>query len=124
LSNNSGFSEHPQIAAYRNNVYAIWADDTSGNRDVLFTKSEDNSTSFEKIKNISNTTSDSFNQEIAVFGDNIYIVWLDQDADNNTNILLKASSDGGQHLAGRYVLAATLTKKRSQRWRHTEIMFT
>jgi hypothetical protein len=95
LSNNSGFSEHPQIAAYRNNVYAIWADDTSGNRDVLFTKSEDNSTSFEKIKNISNTTSDSFNQEIAVFGDNIYIVWLDQDADNNTNILLKASSDGG-----------------------------
>ena len=96
LSNNSGFSEHPQIAAYGNNVYAIWADDTSGNREVLFTRSEDNSTSFEKIKNVSNTTSsDSFNQEIAVFGDNVYVVWLDQGADGNTSILLKVSSDGG-----------------------------
>ena len=95
LSNNSGFSEHPQIAAYGNNVYAIWADDTSGNKEVLFTRSEDNSTSFEKIKNLSNTTSDSFNQEIAVFGNNVYVVWLDQDEGHNTNILLKASSDGG-----------------------------
>ena len=67
LSNNSGFSEHPQIAAYDNNVYAIWADDTTGNREVLFIRSEDNGTSFGNIKNLSNNTSDSFNQEIAVF---------------------------------------------------------
>jgi hypothetical protein len=95
LSDNSGFSEHPQIAAYDNNVHAIWADDTSGNREVLFTRSEDNGTSFDKIKNLSNNTSDSFNQEIAVFGDNVYVVWLDQGEGDNTNILLKASADGG-----------------------------
>ena len=95
LSNNSGFSEHPQIATYDNNVYAIWADDTSGNREVLFTRSEDNGTTFDKIDNLSNNTSDSFNQEIAVFGDNVYVVWLDQGEDDNTNILLKASVDGG-----------------------------
>lgn len=97
LSNNSGFSEHPQIAAYDNNVYAIWADDTSGNREVLFTRSVDNGTSFDKIKNLSNNTSDSFNQEIAIFGDTVYVVWLDQsDEDDETNILLKASGDGGE----------------------------
>ena len=97
LSNNSGFSEHPQIAAYDNNVYAIWADDTSGNREVLFTRSVDNGTSFDKIKNVSNNTSDSFNQEIAVFRDTVYVVWLDQsDEDDETNILLKASGDGGE----------------------------
>ena len=97
LSNNSGFSEHPQIAAYDNNVYAVWADDTSGNREVLFTRSVDNGTSFDKIKNVSNNTSDSFNQEIAVFGDTVYVVWLDQsDEDDETNILLKASGDGGE----------------------------
>jgi hypothetical protein len=95
LSDNSGFSEHPQIAAYDNNVYAIWADDTSGNREVLFTRSEDNATSFDKIKNLSNNTSDSFNQEIAVFGDNVYVVWLDQGENDITNILLKASANGG-----------------------------
>ena len=95
LSNNSGFSEHPQIAAYDNKVYAIWADDTSGNREVLFTRSEDNGNSFDKTNNLSNNTSDSFNQEIAVFGENVYVVWLDQDENNNTNILLKVSVDGG-----------------------------
>jgi hypothetical protein len=97
LSNNSGFSEHPQIAAYDNKVYAIWADDTSGNREVLLTRSVDNGRSFDKIKNLSNNTSDSFNQEIAVFGDTVYVVWLDQsDEDDETNILLKASGDGGE----------------------------
>jgi hypothetical protein len=96
LSNNSGFSEHPQIAAYNNNVYAIWADDTSGNREVLFTRSEDNGSSFfGTIKNLSNSTSDSFNQEIAVFGDNVYVIWLDQAEGDNAKILLKASDDGG-----------------------------
>jgi hypothetical protein len=96
LSDNSGFSEHPQIAAYDNNIYAIWADDTSGNKEVLFTRSEYNGTGFDKTKNLSNNTSDSFNEEIAVFGDNVYVVWLDQGEEGDTtNILLKASSDGG-----------------------------
>jgi hypothetical protein len=94
LSNNSGFSEHPQIAVYDNNVYAIWADDTSGNREVLFTRSVDNGAKFDSIKNLSNNTSDSLNQEIAVFGDNVYVIWLDKQEDR-TNILLRASADGG-----------------------------
>jgi hypothetical protein len=94
LSNNSGFSEHPQIAVYGNNVYAIWADDTSGNREVLFTRSVDNGASFDSIKNLSNNTSDSLNEEIAVFGDNVYVIWLDQD-EGSTNVMLRASADGG-----------------------------
>ncbi len=107
LSNNPGFSEHPQIVAYDNKVYAIWTDDTSGNREVLFTRSLDKGASpftrnleggisFERTKNLSNNTSDSFNQEIAVFGDNVYVVWLDHGGDGSTNILFRASADGGQ----------------------------
>ena len=99
LSNNSGFSEHPQIAVYGNNVYAIWADDTSGNREVLFKKSVDNGASFDSIQNLSNNTSDSLNQEIAVYGDNVYVVWLDKD-ENTTNILLRTSTDGGETFGG------------------------
>ncbi len=95
LSNNPGFSEHPQIATYDNKVYAVWADDSSGNREVLFTRSQDNGASFETISNLSNNTSDSFNQEISVFGDDVYVVWLDRDEDGNTNILLRSSADGG-----------------------------
>lgn len=95
LSNNPGFSEHPQIATYDNKVYAIWADDSSGNREVLFTRSQDNGATFETISNLSNNTSDSFNQEISVFGDDVYVVWLDREEDGNTNILLRSSADGG-----------------------------
>jgi hypothetical protein len=96
LSNNSGFSEHPQVAVYGNSVYAIWADNTYGNREVLFTRSVDNGVSFDSIKNLSNNTSDSLNQEIAVFGNNVYVVWLDQDEEEGiTNILLRASADSG-----------------------------
>ena len=29
LSNNKGFSEHPQISASRNNVYIVWVDDNN-----------------------------------------------------------------------------------------------
>ena len=29
LSNNKGFSEHPQIAAVENNVYILWVDDST-----------------------------------------------------------------------------------------------
>jgi hypothetical protein len=95
LSNNPGFSEHPQIATHGNNVYAIWADDSSGNREVLFTRSQDKGISFESISNLSNNTSDSFNQEIAVFGDDVYVVWLDRGENGDTNILFRASADGG-----------------------------
>ena len=29
LSNNTGFSEHPQISASGNNVYIVWVDDNN-----------------------------------------------------------------------------------------------
>ena len=32
LSNNKGFSEHPQISATENNVYVLWVDNSNGTR--------------------------------------------------------------------------------------------
>ena len=42
LSNNTGFSEHPQISSAANNVHVIWADDTNGTKQVYFRTSNDN----------------------------------------------------------------------------------
>lgn len=95
LSANPGFSEHPQISAYNNNVYVAWADDTSGNREVLFAKSDDNGTTFGDATSLSNNPSDSFNPEIAVSGSNVYVVWLDED-DEGSRIMFMASADGGE----------------------------
>lgn len=94
LSNNEGFSEHPQIASYGNNVYVVWADNTSENKEVMFARSVDDGATFEEPQNLSNNPSDSFNQEIAVAANQVYVVWLDSENDGNV-IYLKASADGG-----------------------------
>lgn len=94
LSNNPGFSEHPQLSAYGSNVYAAWADNTPGNREVLFARSTDGGTSFENARNLSNNTSDSHNQEMAAFGDNVYVVWIERDGEKNS-VRFSASRDDG-----------------------------
>jgi hypothetical protein len=94
LSSNDGFSEHPQIAAIGNNVYVVWADNTSGNKEVMFARSNDDGTTFEDPQNLSSDPSESFNQEVAALGNHVYVVWLDKKVDSNS-ILLKASADGG-----------------------------
>jgi hypothetical protein len=61
---------------------------------VLFARSTDNGTSFGSVQNLSNNTSNSHNQEMAAYGDNVYVVWADQDEHENTSILFRASGDG------------------------------
>jgi hypothetical protein len=86
LSNNPGFSEHPQIAISGNNVYVAWIDDNTSapsttiakNKEILFRKSIDGGNTFDKIINLSNSSNaDSYNQEIAAAENNVYIVWQD-----------------------------------------------
>jgi len=86
LSNNPGFSEHPQIAISGNNVYVAWIDDNTSspsttiakNKEILFRKSVDDGNTFDKIINLSNSNNvDSYNQEIAAAENNVYIVWQD-----------------------------------------------
>jgi hypothetical protein len=86
LSNNSGFSEHPQIAVSKNGIFIVWADNTkSNNTEIMFTKSLDNGTTFSKIKNLSNNSKDSNNQEISVSDQNVYVVWQDIDSTDSSN---------------------------------------
>ena len=98
ISNNFGFSEHPQIALSNSTVYAVWTDNTFGDREILFTRSLDSGATFdrgEKVKNLSNSSGDSYNQEIAAVEDSIYVVWHEKDADGNNSLLLRASEDRG-----------------------------
>jgi hypothetical protein len=100
LSNNPGFSEHPQIAASGKNVYVVWIDNSpsidsseaAGNKKILFRKSIDDGNTFGETVILRDIPSaDSFNQEIAAAGNNVYIVWqvtplptADQDIVNNS----------------------------------------
>src|SRR5215211_3656443 len=111
LSNNTGFSEHPQIAVTKNGIiFIVWADNTnSNNTEIMFTKSEDNGITFSKVINLSNNSQNSNNQEISASDENVYVVWQDIDSANFygnkineikkeplSSIMFKASSDTGK----------------------------
>jgi hypothetical protein len=95
LSNNTGFSEHPQISSVADNVHVIWADDTNGNKQVYFRASNDNGITFGEAIRLSNNSSSSFNQDIAAFGNNVYAVWLEKAVSGPYRVMLAASEDGG-----------------------------
>jgi hypothetical protein len=88
-------------------VYVVWADNTTGNGDILFRKSGDGGATFGQIINLSNNTGESSDPQIAVFdlrgSNNIYVVWQDKtpnaslnNSSNSANtILLRTSTDGG-----------------------------
>ena len=101
LSNDTKFSERPQIAISKNGIFIVWADKTnSNNKEIMFTKSEDNGKTFSKVKNISNNSKNSSNQEISAFDENVYVVWQESgqnntDDSNDNNIMFKSSIDGG-----------------------------
>jgi len=116
LSNNSGFSEHPHLAVYGNNVYAIWIDNdisANNNKEIFFRKSNDGGKTFSNKINLdnynlfnkNNKSDDSFgnsiNAEISAFEDNVYVIWNKEPQsqinynDNNNKILFRTSADGG-----------------------------
>jgi hypothetical protein len=109
LSNNTGFSEHPQIAISNNSIFIVWTDNThSNNTEIMFTKSIDNGTEFNKVINLSNNSKNSNNVEISAFNENVYVVWQDIDQNNikNSSIIFKSSNDSGNTFNDTIELAA------------------
>jgi hypothetical protein len=116
LSNNPGFSEHPQIAASGNNVYVAWIDNsplggsssqTEDNKKIMFKKSTDAGNTFGETITLSDVqAADSSNLEMAADGNNVYAVWqvtplppqfnVDQDNAQSAGIFLAMSSDNGE----------------------------
>ncbi|HEX2405703.1 MAG TPA: sialidase family protein [Nitrososphaeraceae archaeon] len=99
LSNNTEFSERPQIAVSKNGIFIVWAETTNpNNKEIMFTKSLDNGKTFNNPINLSHDSKDSDNQEISAFNENVYVIWQDTDKKNNdTNgiIMFKSSTNTG-----------------------------
>jgi hypothetical protein len=99
LSNNTGESEFPQIAAAGDNLFVVWQDNTTGNSDIYLKAGRDNGTKISGTKNLSNNTGESEFPQIAAAGDNLFVVWQDN-ATGNSDIYLKAGMDGGTKFRG------------------------
>src|SRR4029453_302619 len=96
LSQNAGTSEFPAVAFDGgSNVLVVWADDTSGNKEVLAKRSTDGGITFSSTINVSNNTGSSESPVVALDGTNsMYVVWSD-DVSGSKEILAKRSTDGG-----------------------------
>src|SRR5215204_4926516 len=90
LSNDNGKSYGAQIVISGNNIYVVWADDSTGNGDIYFKRSVDNGTSFGSTQNLSTNPGNSTAAQIAAYQDNVYVVWEDATTGNG-DIYLKAS---------------------------------
>ncbi len=96
LSNNTGFSEHPQIASVRNIIYIVWVDDSSGEREIMFCKSSDSGKTFSISTIVSQNSMGSYHVELAAEGQNVYIVWNSFNKEMRNIILLSKSDDAGK----------------------------
>jgi hypothetical protein len=65
-----------------NNVYVTWTDDTPGNPEIFFKRSTDRGHDFDGTKNLSNNGGESLHSQIAVSGNNVYVVWEDNTPGN------------------------------------------
>jgi PKD repeat protein len=105
ISNNTGPSSFPDVDVYwggtadpGNKIVAVWDDSTSGNREILFSRSLDGGENFETPINISNTaTGASAEPEVAILsGDRIIVTWQEDTFGlNNFEIYYALSTDGG-----------------------------
>jgi hypothetical protein len=99
LSNNLGFSEHPQIASVGNIIYIVWVDDSSGEREIMFCKSSDSGKTFSNSTIVSKNSMGPNHVELAAEGQSVYIVWNSFDKEMRNIILLSKSDDAGKTFA-------------------------
>lgn len=95
LTNNSGASAYPAVAASGANIYAVWSDDTPGNNEIYFRKSIDEGATWQAAKRLSYSPSYNENPAIAVSGSNVYVVWKDTPEEDNQEIYFRRSLDSG-----------------------------
>ena len=98
ISNNEGDSLLPQIAVSGDNVYVVWRDNTPGNFDIFISVRTHGGQNFSTPENISNSTGNPDLQQIAVFGDNVYVVWQDG-ISSDDDIFISVSTHGGQNFS-------------------------
>jgi WD40-like Beta Propeller Repeat len=94
LTNNTGGSEDPAIAVAGSNIYVVWSDDTPGNKEIFFKRSNDGGAIWTANRRVTKNTGHSELPAIAMDGSNISVVWMD-DTPGNREIYFKQSIDGG-----------------------------
>jgi hypothetical protein len=111
ISDNPGSSINAAVAAQGSSVYLVWGDDTSGQSEILFAKSDDAGETFSEPVAISRPEEEGGfvkDPDIAVSGDDIYVVWADYDSSENSTAAFAISDDAGETFGNKTVLGDRL----------------
>jgi hypothetical protein len=86
-----------ELAVSGNTTYVTWTEGDEEDRQIFFAKSTDGGNTFAETVPLSNyAPSGSFNPQLAVSGNNVYVVWQEDDTiTGNQDIFFKKSTDGG-----------------------------
>jgi len=112
-------SHHPQIAVSGNNVYVVWEDANN----ILYTRSTDYGVSFERGTKLTNVAPFpglfSKDPQIAVSGNNVYVVWSAIDLNNplggHSIIQFKKSTNNGANLGNTIDLSSSQREAMNQK---------
>lgn len=108
ISNNTGSSYLPRIAADQDKVYIAWTDNTPisqeekeqgpfADSDVFFISSNDGGVNFGNITNLSDNDRASENPEIVTRENDVYVAWRDDTETPGSyyDVVYRKSEDGG-----------------------------
>ena len=96
ISSTDSTSSDEVSTASGSNRFVVWSDNSPGNYEILFRRSTDNGATWKPIVNLSNNPGRSNDEQIAVYGSNVYVVWAQANAQGNlVNIFFRHSIDSG-----------------------------
>jgi len=95
LDNSQGDQVDSHIASSGNTAYMTWTSEVNGISKILFAKSSNGGNSFDSRKTLSDDSGShfAFLSDIAVSGNNVYVVWTD--VTTTVDIVFIKSTDGG-----------------------------
>jgi hypothetical protein len=79
LTNSSGDSNNPDMAVWGSNVHVVWRDNRDGHYEVYYKRSIDNGLNWSNDTRLTFTSYDNHDPHIAVYQNNIHIVWYNFD---------------------------------------------
>ncbi|MDQ3966766.1 MAG: exo-alpha-sialidase [Thermoproteota archaeon] len=92
---NRDFEDAP-MAESGDNVYVVWWSNRTGQFEVMFRASTDGGQTFSDKVNLSNTTEgQSLQATVAASGDNVYVMYLDNQT-GNVETYIRTSTDAGE----------------------------
>lgn len=96
LTNVVSWSEYPSIAVSGSNIHIVWMDDRDESfyPEIYYKHSTNSGISWSADEKLTSNPSDPGIPSLAVFGNNVHIVWHDL-RDGNWEIYYKKSTDGG-----------------------------